>query len=83
MLLPDKFVSPAGSLVGQAVQLWRTMPHAMTVGEAWFFFRDQADQDTNYMRFVLTLDVLFALALVDLDENILIRKGHRANRTLG
>lgn len=83
MLLPDKFVSPAESLIGAALRLWHAMPHAMTIGEAWFLFRTQIDDRTSFFHFVLVLDVLFILSLIDSDENILTRRDTSAGPAIG
>lgn len=83
MLLPDKFVAPAESLVGAGLHLWHAMPSAMTIGEAWFLFRTQIDDRASFFHFVLVLDVLFVLSLLDSDENILIRRDANADPAIG
>lgn len=83
MLLPDKFVTPAESLVGAGLHLWLAMPNAMTIGEAWFLFRTRIDDRASFFHFVLVLDVLFVLSLIDSDENILIRRDANADPAIG
>jgi len=83
VLLPDKFVSPAESLIGAALHLWNAMPSAITIGEAWFLFRTRVDDRASFFHFVLVLDVLFILALIDSDENILTRKDSNAGPAIG
>ncbi|WP_186759841.1 ABC-three component system middle component 6 [Arthrobacter alpinus] len=83
MLLPDKFIAPAESLVGAGLHLWQTMPSAMTIGEAWFLFRNRIDEKASFFHFVLVLDVLFMLSLIDSDENILIRRDSNADPAIG
>ncbi len=83
MLLPDKLVAPAESLIGAALHLWHAMPSAMTIGEAWFLFRTRIEERTSFFHFVLVLDVLFVLSLIDSDENILIRRDSNADPAIG
>jgi hypothetical protein len=78
VLLPDKYISPQESLVGAGIHFWNAMPSAMTVGQAWFLFRSEVDNRASYFHFVLVLDVLFVLALIDSEENILIRRSASA-----
>ncbi|WP_104131194.1 ABC-three component system middle component 6 [Cryobacterium sp. M91] len=82
MLLPDKFIAPADSLVGAGLHLWHAMPSAMTIGEAWFLFRTRIDNQASFFHFVLVLDVLFVLSLIDSEENILIRRDVNADPTI-
>lgn len=83
MLLPDKFIAPSESLIGASLNLWRAMPIAMTIGEAWFLFRDRIDNRASFFRFVLVLDVLFVLSLIDSEENILTRRDANVDPTFG
>ncbi len=58
------------------------MPSAMTIGEAWFLFRTRIDNQASFFHFVLVLDVLFVLSLIDSEENILIRRDVNADPTI-
>lgn len=76
MLLPDKYITPAGSLLGTGLLFWEAMPSAITIGEGWFLYRTRIDSRASFFRYVLMLDVLFALKRIDSVENILTKRNH-------
>jgi len=77
LLLPDKHVSAKDSLVGQSGQLLVALPEAVSVARAWALARDLFPQQP-FQRFVLILDVLVALGLVELRGEMLVRLGRSA-----
>jgi hypothetical protein len=76
-LLPDKHVATGDSLVGQSAQLMAVLPDAVSVPRAWALARDLFPQQP-FGRFVLILDVLAALRLVELRGELLVRLGRDA-----
>jgi len=74
MLLPDKYITPAGSLLGTGLLFWEAMPNATTIGEGWFLYRTTVDPKASFFRYVLMLDVLFTLGRIDSVENILTKR---------
>jgi hypothetical protein len=79
-LLPDKHIATRDSLVGQAAQLMSALPEAVSVPRAWALARDVFPQQP-FGRFVLILDVLVALQLVELRGELLVKIGRHAPTT--
>jgi hypothetical protein len=61
VILPDKYVDLEHSLLGQAASLIAERQSATTVSDLWASVQDTM----TYDRFVLALDLLFALGLVE------------------
>ena len=72
LLLPDKHITAKDSLVGQSAQLAAAMPEAVSVPRAWAIARDLFPQQP-FSRFVLMLDVLVALHIVELRGALLMK----------
>ncbi|MFK4481802.1 hypothetical protein ABH929_000532 [Curtobacterium sp. AB7] len=79
MLLPDKYITPAASLLGTGLLFWDAMPGAVTIGEGWYLYRTTIDSTASFFRYVLMLDVLFTLERIDCTENILTKRTSVAN----
>ena len=71
-LLPDKHIATRDSLVGQAAHLIAALPEAVSVPRAWATARDLFPQQP-FERFVLILDTLVALKLLDLRGELLVK----------
>ncbi|MFJ8581811.1 ABC-three component system middle component 6 [Micromonospora sp. NPDC093277] len=69
MILPDKYVGLEHSLLGQAATLIRVRGSATTVADLWA----AAQADMAYERFVLALDLLFMIGVVDGDGGGVLR----------
>lgn len=67
MILPDKYVSTPYSLLGQSALLLKFRRPGMTVSDLWAAVQDVL----SYERFLLALDFLFIIGVVDLDRGIL------------
>lgn len=70
MLLPDKYVSPSRSLLGQSAGMLALAREDQTVSEFWALCRDRIDKLTHE-RFTLALDLLFLLGVVELRRGTL------------
>jgi hypothetical protein len=67
MILPDKYVDTAHSLLGQAALLLKLRRPDMTVSDLWGI----AQSNLSYERFILALDFLFAIGIVELRRGTL------------
>ncbi|MDM4721446.1 hypothetical protein QTQ03_18240 [Micromonospora sp. WMMA1363] len=67
MILPDKYVDLEHSLLGQAASLIAARRSATTVSDLW----TAVQEGMTYDRFILALDLLFALGVIDSDGGIL------------
>jgi hypothetical protein len=72
LLLPDRHTQVRDSLVGQAARLLAELPDAVPVARAWIISRGLFPGQP-FTRFVLVLDVLAALDLVQLRGSLLVR----------
>lgn len=73
MILPDKHVSAQDSLLGVGAVLLTHLTHNRTVSQLWERTR-QDPHVANYERFVLTLDLLFLMGIVEWREGTLVRR---------
>lgn len=67
MILPDKYVDLPHSLLGQAAALIAARRGTTTVSDLWA----AAQPQMSYERFVLALDLLFVLGVVDGGDGVL------------
>lgn len=72
MILPTKHVSARHSLLGVGGLLVGQLEHAKTVSALWDRLRREPSVRT-FERFVLALDLLYALGVIDYSEG-LVRK---------
>jgi hypothetical protein len=70
MLLPDKYVREGSSLLGQASRLLNLRRPSMTVSDLWYETRG-AGQEISYDTFILSLDLLYLMGVVDLSDGLL------------
>lgn len=71
MLLPDKYVQLGSSLLGQAAQLLQLRSRDQAVNELWGAVK-RADLGITYDRFILSLDLLHSLGLVEARRGLLV-----------
>lgn len=67
MILPDKYVDMDHSLLGQSALLLSNRRHGMTVSDLW----ESVRESLSYERYILALDMLFMLGIVDLHDGSL------------
>lgn len=70
MLLPNKYVRERSSLLGQAATLLSKRRPGMTVSDLWYTLKESEDE-ISYDTFILSLDLLYILGVVDLVDGLL------------
>ncbi|QSV64374.1 MAG: hypothetical protein HEQ26_18080 [Dolichospermum sp. DL01] len=75
MILPTKHISTSHSLLGVGAKILEQLYQPRTVSSLWSAVRDIAEVAT-FERFVLTLDLLYAIGAIDMEMG-LIRRCHR------
>ncbi len=75
MILPTKGIPPNKALLAVAGEALRSLDEAKTVSRLWDDFRRTSDPraEVTFDWFVLSLDLLFILGLVELDRGRLCR----------
>ena len=72
MIMPSKHVRPSHSLLGAAALLWDSLEAPQTISELWE--RSRLEHAIgSFDRFILSLDLLFFLRLVSLEDGLLER----------
>lgn len=69
-LLPDKHSNLDHALLGQASGLARGIGHGVRVGRWWAHFHTTYPS-SPYSRFLLAADVLFALGVIQLEDDVI------------
>lgn len=72
MILPTKHISTSRSLLGVGATVLKNLQGAQTVSRLWEHVRTEPEV-RNFERFVLALDLLFALGAIELHEGLLRR----------
>lgn len=72
MLFPTKYLPLEDSFLGLGALLLKRLRHPQTPDRLWQSVRTDPHIAT-YARFVQTLDILYALKLIDLENGTLIR----------
>ncbi|MGW7312638.1 ABC-three component system middle component 6 [Streptomyces sp. NPDC054865] len=70
MIAPNKYVNTRNSILGQASSILALRNSGATVSSLWNEVRDKGD-DISYERFILCLDFLYAVGIVELDGGTL------------
>jgi ABC-three component (ABC-3C) system Middle Component 6 len=73
LLLPGKQTPASESLLRQAELLYASIPGRAPVAQAWLRARELVT-NVSFSRFVLMLDVLFAIGAVQINEGVLIKR---------
>jgi hypothetical protein len=73
MILPTKYVSLEKSLLGAGSVVLRILVEPMTITGIWEQVK-HAPEIGAYGRFVLTLDFLYAIGSIDMEEGLVVRK---------
>jgi hypothetical protein len=74
MILPTKHVTPPHSLIAVGALLLTELGEPCTVSRLWHRVR-ACPQVRTFQRFVLVLDMLFALGAIDYEDGLLRRHG--------
>ena len=72
MIAPDKYISIDASLIGVGAAMLRQLPGPKTLTALWEACRGVPDIRT-FQRFVLALDLLYLLGIVDLESGQIVR----------
>lgn len=70
MILPTKGVSPSRALISLGADILRILTESKTVSRLWQDFRKEssANIDVSFDWFVLSLDLLYLLGVVEFDR---------------
>lgn len=79
MIAPTKGIAPQRSLLVVGAQILQVLDQSMTISQAWTRLREWRAGNGNHAPvpfswFVLSLDVLYALGVVELDHDLLRRR---------
>ncbi len=77
ILLPDKHTPVEESLLRHAFVLYNDIGASLPVARAWAVARELLPR-MSFDRFVLILDVLFAIGAIELDGDLLTKRGVNA-----
>ncbi|MEI9478438.1 MAG: ABC-three component system middle component 6 [Deltaproteobacteria bacterium] len=72
MILPTKHISVQYSLLGAGAAILRRLDSPETVTALWERVRTEPEIDV-YWRFVLSLDLLFAIGVLDFKDGLIAR----------
>ena len=72
MILPTKYIAPRQSLLGAAGLILRALDGAQTVTSLWEALRSMPEVGA-FERFIIALDLLYAMGAVELDAGLLRR----------
>jgi hypothetical protein len=75
MILPDKNLLLSSSLLGMGAELLTKFNSSHTVSSLWEKTR-KSGKINSYEKFILTLDLLYLLDLVKLQDGLLRKKKH-------
>lgn len=73
MILPTKHIDTRNSLIGAGAVLLRHLETPRTVTSLWDEVQTTPEVGV-YWRFVLALDMLYAMQAVDLNDGLLVRR---------
>jgi hypothetical protein len=73
MILPTKHVNAQNSLLGAGATLLRHLDYPQTLTSLWDRVKHNSELSV-YRRFILALDFLFAIGLVDLSDGLIVRR---------
>jgi len=76
VILPTKHISEEYSVLGAGATVLRHLDSPQTVSSLWEFVRN-APGINFYWRFILTLDLLFAIGALDLTEGLIVRNNNK------
>lgn len=72
MIIPDKNIKLQNSLLGMGAQVLSELQTSETISSLWEKIKTNKVIN-SYEKFVLTLDFLFMLNLIDLQEGIVVK----------
>jgi ABC-three component (ABC-3C) system Middle Component 6 len=72
MILPTKHISPERSLLGLGATVLQELDKPQTITRLWERLRPSANTG-SFERFILALDLLYALGTIEIDQGLLRR----------
>ncbi len=72
MIMPNKCLKEEDTLLGSSAVIFNNLNDKQTLSELW----DKVKQEEaiyNFERFILSLDLLYILGIIDFNENSLIK----------
>jgi len=72
MILPNKYINEKNSLIGVGALLIQHITSGIKIYALWDMIKNEEHVGT-YERFILSLDFLYLIGLVDFKENCIIR----------
>ncbi|WP_395476629.1 ABC-three component system middle component 6 [Rickettsia endosymbiont of Pantilius tunicatus] len=73
MILPTKFIEEEDTLLQVGIDLLEILGKQLDIAKLWQEAKDIPSIAT-YERFILGLDLLFCFGLIDIENNLLMRK---------
>ena len=73
MILPTKTCSLSNSLLGFGTVVLESLNSPTTVTSLWEKIQNE-DQQITFEKFILTLDLLYLLSVIEFDQGLLRRK---------
>lgn len=73
MILPTKTCSLSNSLLGFGTVVLESLNSPTTVNSLWEKIHDE-DPQITFEKFILTLDLLYLLSVIEFDQGLLRRK---------
>lgn len=74
MILPDKNITLSNSLIGLGSKIIIELNTPQTVSSLWEKVRKKYLEIRTFERFVLSLDLLYAMGLIELENGIIKRQ---------
>lgn len=72
MIMPNKYLKEEDSLLGASAVIFENLSKQQSISELWDKVRED-DSVYNFERFILSLDLLYILNLVELNNNEIMR----------
>ncbi|WP_296806629.1 ABC-three component system middle component 6 [uncultured Methanobrevibacter sp.] len=72
MIMPNKYLKEEDTLLGSSAVIFNNLTDKQSLSELW----DKVKQDDavyNFERFILSLDMLYLLDVIDFNENNIIK----------
>lgn len=75
MIMPNKYLKEEDTLLGASAVIFENLSKQQSISELWDKVRED-DSVYNFERFILSLDLLYMLNLIELNNNELMRVKH-------
>ncbi len=68
MIMPNKYIKEEDTLLGASAVIFENLVNAQTISELWDNVHDD-ESIYNFERFILSLDLLYLLNIIELNKN--------------